>query len=180
MTKQPTKEDIVELEEKSKLFLIMTCNYPEAPLSFEQAEKIYKALIQAGVIVDTKSSTINDELPGKPDENKTTGIPGAEPKTIWVCEECNTTFKTKQSFDEHQNADYAQCLKKPILYFPQQDFNSLQAQYTQALRRIAKLQDALIHIKEYWNGANESAVDAILEAMQTSDEALTTDDAGEE
>ena len=80
MTKQPTKEDIVELEEKSKLFLIMTCNYPEAPLSFEQAEKIYKALIQAGVIVDTKSSTINDELPGKPDENKTTGIPGAEPK----------------------------------------------------------------------------------------------------
>ncbi len=32
--------------------------------------------------------------------------------------------------------------------------------------------DALIHIKEYWNGGSESAVDAIEEAVSTAKETL--------
>ena len=35
-----------------------------------------------------------------------------------------------------------------------------------------RLREALEHIKEYWNGNPESAVDAIEEAIHTAEEAL--------
>ena len=138
MNKQPTKEDIVEIIAK-----VQNQTYYTFMTGQDFSEAIYDALVQAGVIVDTKPSTINDE-------NKPT-----EPKTIWVC--------NKHGMYRHEDLHYRlieseNCLIPLVPYIPQ-------SQHTQALRRIAKLQDALRHIKEYWNGANESAVDAILEAI---------------
>ena len=39
-----------------------------------------------------------------------------------------------------------------------------------------KLKEALEHIREYWNGGNESAVNAIEEAEETAREALESED----
>ena len=180
MTKQPTKEiDVAEI-----IALELRVLRDEGVLRdyMYVGSRVRDALVQAGVIKEGKEYSKDDKRccdNGYFNDGHQCLKQPTEPKAIWVCEDCNTTFKTKKSFDEHQNSDYAQCIKKPILYFPQQDFNSLQAQHTQALRRIAKLQDALIRTRFLSAPVNPGPYD-INRIYHIADDALTTDDEGEE
>lgn len=154
MNKQPTKEDIVEIIAK-----VQNQTYYTFMTGQDFSEAIYDALVQAGVIVDTKPSTINDE--NKP----------AEPKTIWVC--------NKHGMYRHEDLHYRlieseNCLIPLVPYIPQ-------SQHTQALRRIDELQfrlnclkhtieEILFRTEEHSNEVNPKWI--ISECKQ----ALTTDD----
>lgn len=172
MTKQPTKEGIIEIIENENR------KYFQDPNGFQGylPDNIYNALVQAGAIVDTKPSTVNDE-------NKPT-----EPKTIWVCNLGHTT-ENKESCDRGMwsidEGKYVLCRSSVSSFVLCSEFNSLQAQHTQALRRIEELQfklnclkhtieEILFRTEEHSNEVNPKWI--ISECKQ----ALTTDDEGEE